>query len=270
MKHKRPSCVKHAIYNFGIILVCGVSILLAEPNDLPGNLEHEIKDLCRTVLSDPTTIIERKKLSELRKQHQQQRRRALDTLVRGLNSYINYQYKLAMQDLNKATKSQYVVELANSVLSTSLEGILDECKKQEKRARLCKSCFHTGTVACGECKGLGAGICVSCVAVSAVWNPSLRRWHIRPMSSKACQVCRGLGWFECKGCAGNGFVRCKKCGSTGGNERKAVEKMIIMATYLSDGGINFFTPDALDCSPRLGPEKSKDTLKEQKKTSSVK
>jgi hypothetical protein len=55
----------------------------------------------------------------------------------------------------------------------------------------------------------------------------------------------------------------------GANEREAIEKLIAMAVYLREGGLDFFTQDALRRSPRLRPEEPKDAQEQRKATNSI-
>jgi len=45
----------------------------------------------------------------------------------------------------------------------------------------------------------------------------------------------------------------------GANEREAIEKLIAMAVYLRNGGVDFCTQNGMKRSPRLRLEKPKDT-----------
>ncbi|MHC4167120.1 MAG: hypothetical protein ACYSWQ_09205 [Planctomycetota bacterium] len=256
MKEPRPGCRVYAMCLAIVVLSCYASFLLADSANASGDSEDEIRDLCKIVLSNPIDSAARRRLAGLRRQQLQRRRQALNALARGLKFYADDRFQSTIPDLSKAMQSKYVVDLANSVLLTPLEDVLEECKKHEKPKTRCPSCLDTKGAVCRDCSGSGVGICPECRGKGTAGRFS------RPGSSGQCRACRGSGCFECSDCAGEGFVPCKRCapkdGGMGANEREAIEKLIAMAVYLREGGLDFFTQDALRCSPRLRPEEPKD------------
>jgi hypothetical protein len=109
-------------------------LLLADSSGSVDEMENEIRGLCRTVLSNPIDSTARRRLAGLRQQQLQHRRQALDALIRGLNFYVRRQGQSATQELGRASQSKYVVDLANSILLTRLEDIIDECRKYKRPA----------------------------------------------------------------------------------------------------------------------------------------
>ena len=256
MKELRPSSREYAICFITVVLSCYASFLLADSANALNDPEDEIKDLCKIVLSNPIDSAARRRLTGLRQQQLQRRRQALNALARGLNFYIDRRLQSTTPELSKAMQSKYVVDLANSVLLTRLEDVLEQCRKHKKPKTRCPSCLDSKWAVCRDCGGAGAGTCQECRGTGRAGRFS------RPGSSGQCRVCRGSGCFECSECASEGFVPCKRCtpknGGMGANEREAVERLIAMAIYLRDGGVDFFTQDALKCSPRLRSEESED------------
>jgi len=257
MKKLRPSFRESAVCFATVVLSCYASFLLADSSNSLGDSEDEIKDLCTIVLSNPIDSAAHRRLAGLRRQQLQQRRQALNALARGLTFYIDRRLQSTMPELSKAMQSRYVVDLANSILLTPLEDVLEECKKYKKPKTRCPSCLETRWAVCKDCSGSGATVCRECRGMGLAGGR-----FSRPGSSGECEGCRGSGYFECGECAGEGFVRCTRCvarnAGMGANEREAIEKLIAMAVYLRNGGVDFFTQNALKCSPRLQLEKPKD------------
>ena len=185
----------------------------------------------------------------------QHRRQSLNALARGLGSYVDHRLQSAIPDLSKAMQSKYVVDLANSVLLIPIEDVLEQCRKHDKPKTRCPFCLDTKLAVCRHCGGAGVEVCRECRGTGRPTRVS------RPGGSRQCVGCRGSGCFECGNCTGEGFAPCKRCapkdGGMGANEREAVEKLIAMAIYLRDGGVDIFTQDALKRSPRLQPEQVK-------------
>jgi len=255
MKELRPDSRKYVVYFVTAILSCLASLLLADSAGSVDEMEIEIQGLCRIVLSNPIDSTARRKLTGLRQQQLQQRRQALDALIRGLNSYIKQQGQAAAQELGRASQSKYVVDLADSILLTSLEDILQESRKYKKPATRCQSCLDTSWAACKGCGGAGVRVCLQCRGVGTA--------GVFSGPGSACRGCGGAGCLECRECGGEGFILCKRCapetGDMGASEQQAIEKLTAMAAYLRNGGIDFFTRDALKCSPRLKPAEPRDT-----------
>ncbi|MHC4582417.1 MAG: hypothetical protein ACYS14_13255 [Planctomycetota bacterium] len=234
MKKLRPNSRKYLVYFVTGLSVFLASLLLADSSGSADEMENEIRGLCRTVLSNPIDSTARRRLTGLRRQQLQQRRQALDALIRGLNSFIRQQGQAAAQELGRASQSKYVVDLANSILLTRLEDIIDECRKYKRPATRCQSCLDTGWATCKGCGGAGVRVCLQCRGAGIA------------------------GVFSGPGISCRGFTLCKRCapetGDMGTSEQQAIEKVTAMAAYLRNGGIDFFTRDALKCSPRLQTE----------------
>ncbi len=252
MRELRPGTRGRAACFVAAVLFCCAPFLLSVRANALSNPEDEIKDLCKIVLSNPIDSAARRRLAGLRRQQLQQRREALNALARGLNFYIDHRLEATIPDLSKAMQSKYVVDLADSVLLTPLQDILEECGKHRKPRTRCPSCLDTRWAVCRDCSSAGVDVCRECRGMGRAGYLS------RTGSSGQCTNCRGSGYFECNACAGEGFVSCRRCapedGGMGANEREAVERVIAMAIYLRDGGVDFFTQDALKCSPRLRSE----------------
>jgi hypothetical protein len=227
------------------------SVLWADATRSFADLEDEIKDLCKHVLSNPIDATARRTLAGLRPPQRQRRHQGLDALARGLDSYVNHQPQPTILNLNKAKQSPYILDWANSILPTSVDDMLEKCKQYKKSTTRCRLCLGTYWSACKSCEGAGVRRCLQCRGLGATSaSPRLGR-------PGHCGACEGLGCFECRECTGEGFVPCMRCtpkdGGIPANERKTIEDLMAMAIYLRDGGIDFFTQDALKCSPRLQP-----------------
>jgi hypothetical protein len=260
MGHVCPGFVKPVRHSIGIALFCWISILPGQQGDLSDKLDDEIKDLCRVVLSRPEDAPARQRLAELRRQQQQQRGEALDALVKGLNSYAGYQLRSAEQNLTKAMQSKYVRDLAGAVLGTGIEDILAQCDTHGRAPTQCRLCFGSHLASCRDCDGRGVLCCRSCQGKGE--GPDRKR-RTRYVSFGICEKCQGLGWIECPTCRGEGFVACERCaardGGTAANTRQAIDRLIAIANYLRNGGIDLVTPDALKCSPRVEPADGQST-----------
>ncbi len=260
MKKLRLSFRECAVCLAAVVLSCYASFLWADSSNASGDLADEIKDLCTIVLSNPIDSAAHRRLAELRGQQLHERRQALNALARGLTFYIDRRLQSAMPELSKAMQSRYAVDLANSILLTPLEDVLEECKKYKRPKTRCPACLETRWAVCRDCSGAGATVCRECRGGGLAGGR-----FSRARSSGECEGCQGSGHFECRDCDGEGFVRCTRCvarnAGMGANEREAIEKLIAMAVYLRNGGVDFFTHDALKCSPRLQLEKPKETQK---------
>jgi hypothetical protein len=186
-------------------------------------------------------------------QEDRQQREALNELRKGLNAYINGHYTAAVEELNKARQSQYVVILANSVLLSSLEDIFTKCVKAKRPMSTCKKCDGTGLDACNECLGSGVKFCPKCKGYALIQKIA--------GGSFFCDICRGAGYIqECNGSdCDMGFKRCQciKKVDVSSHEKQAIEELIAKANYLYSGGIDYFTTEALEPSSKIQPLKPK-------------
>jgi len=245
----------------GGVLLCLAP--LAARAGAPSKLEGEIAALSTRLLQDPLDDAAAQKLAELRAERQKRRREALDALARGLSAYLDGRLAVAAKRLAVAEQWREAADMANATLLRPLDDIIDECKRKTKTATaskpdLCPECGGTKWADCTEtrCYGTGRRRCTRCDG---------RGWRRRGSRSRAtCRACGGTGAVACTECRGRGVVPCPKCGGPkhvddrprsgivlGVKETQAIRKVIARARYLSRGGIDLESPQALKPSPKL-------------------
>ncbi len=244
--------------------VWGVSTCFAPaPASQPAEQEAlagEIARLCRAVLDNPLDSTAGAELRELRHRQQQQRHQALDGLIKGLQAYRDGKRVGAMAGLARAVQSPYVVDLANAILPSTLAEIVEQTRRTIQPGG-CPMCGQTGEADCRRCSGTGIRMCPSCKGT----GDQRTKTHRGARSTGplvVCHECNGTGAVPCPHCNGRGVVPCPKCqGKDAGDSAAgprlapeagaAVEKLIGLAGYLRDGGIDLYSPKALKRSPRL-------------------
>lgn len=195
--------------------------------------------------SNPDELPSIRDLATSSEQPAQKQNDALNDLRKGLNAYINGDYAAAKQGLNNAQQSQYVKTWADSELLTSLEDIRNRCEKALKDMSECRNCDGSGLVACDTCFGSGWIRCPQC------WRQGTT---LSGRGTYSCSNCQGERYVICVKCKGEPFDECKTCtaeAGIGSNERKTIEDVIAKAVYLSNGGIDLFTPQAFEPSPGI-------------------
>ena len=240
----------------GVALACGLAF--AAEAEAPRTPEEETRALSRRVLADPHDAAAVERLKQLRAQEGVRRREPIDALTAGLEAYLEGDFRKAVAELRKAAASPWVLETANQVLLNPVDEVIEDCAKRAAASQqgggLCpecggtgwedcpmKSCYGAGTLLCPVCKGKGSG---------------------RPRGSTQtvlCPRCAGTGELRCKECNGAGVIRCARCGGKGAggaswvgtNAAEAIHKTLTRMRYLRDGGIGLFSPEALECAPKL-------------------
>ena len=249
----------------GLALLCVGSPAAQEASNAPNDVEVRIEALAKTALSDPINSAARTDLAKRRAEQQQKRRQALEALVKALKAYADKQPELARDDLKTAMEDRYVVDLANSVLLVRLEEIASRCaRRTDKVPTQCRLCYGSGWKMCRKCMGVGVTVCRQCYGRGTMPGPTgpgvFPPQRGQTVQGRVCDRCRGTGTFECPECGGRGFKKCdcaaakaKPRADIGVNEREAIEKVIAIANYLRQGGIDYFSAHALECSPKLQP-----------------
>ena len=197
--------------------------------------------------SSPFDLPLSKELAAKSEQQEHQQQDALNNLREGLIAYMNGHYEAAKQRLNKARQSEYVGTWADSELLTSLEDIHKKCEKALQDMSTCKKCDGSGLVACDACYGSGWTPCPQCRGKGKVSNGRM---------SYPCKNCKGRGYEICRKCNGKTFKKCELCtakAGIGSHEKEAIEGVLAKAAYLTNGGIDLFTPEALKPPPKTQP-----------------
>jgi len=197
--------------------------------------------------SNPFDLPLSKELATKSEQQEHQQQDALINLREGLIAYMNGHYEAAKQRLNKARQSEYVETWADSELLTPLEDIHKKCEKALQDMSTCKKCDGSGLVACDACYGSGWTPCPQCRGKGKVSNGRM---------SYPCKNCKGRGYEICKKCNGKTFKKCELCtakAGIGSHEKEAIESVLAKAAYLTNGGIDLFSPEALEPPPKIQP-----------------
>jgi hypothetical protein len=218
------------------------------------DLQAEIATLSSRVLADPMDSTSATKLKTLRQQRQQQQNHDLDRLAQGLEHGLGGRFGLAAQALKRVMDSRFAVALADRQLPLPLADVLERCKSRIG-PQVCPICGDTGWADCRSpgCAGSGLKVCRDCQGKG---RGGARR---SARSSGPCETCERSGSLDCTVCAGRGVVPCPRCARGSGQEKPAltpeetdaVRRLIDLAGYLLDGGIDLYSPDALAKSPRL-------------------
>jgi len=253
----------HPALAFAICCFWGVSLCLAPTStsrpEESENIRKTIEALCRVVLADPLDTKAMAQLSELRRVQKQRRYEALDGLVEGLQRYVDDQPAGMRLGLRKALHDPVAMELTEQVLGIDLNQLSTQ-DGNPLGSDICPLCGDTGSCDCRKCKGIGVSTCATCSG-SGIPRRARSRRQLFDNSVTMCTKCGGTGANPCTECKGQGFVRCRKCaqkailaGSNTGIESKRnekIKKLIAIARYLRDGGIDLYTPNALKCSPMI-------------------
>lgn len=244
------------------VSICLAPSLASRPTEEP-SLAGEITRLRRAVLDDPLDSKTGAELIELRQSRQRQRRQALHGLIEGLQGYLEGKRATVRPGLAKAMQSPYAVSLARAILapvSLSLNQILEE-NKRALGPEACTVCGDTGLADCRKCSATGIKRCPSCKGTGHQRSRSDQAGR-SPGPASPCEQCKGKGAVPCPECNGRGAIQCRKCAAKAAREAAgaarpapheagAVSKLIGVARYLRDGGIDLYSPDALKCSPKL-------------------
>lgn len=225
----------------------------SRPSDR-SKLADDIEQLTRTVLSDPLDSTAIARLTELREREQQQRRQALSGLPEGLQGYLDGKVTTARAGVTQAVQSPYVVDLASHVLGAPLEEVV----RGRLEPAVCPMCGGTSRADCKRCHGSGVQPCRACGGDGFSRDNKGRR---SVGVAIPCEQCKGAGAVPCPHCSGRGVVACEKCAMPAGHaadkpgpkpaQIEAIKKLIGLARYLRDGGLDFYSPRALTCSPKL-------------------
>jgi len=262
--------VAHAAFGYVACCAWGVATCLAPaPATRPAartGLEDEIASAVKVLLANPVDSATSRRLEKLRRQQERQNKQGLDCLGQGLDHYLNGRSALAVQALKRAGRSPYAVALAGQLLSSSLDEILDASEKTIG-PEICPVCGDTGWADCRSagCSGCGLKACPACKGTG--YRDASRRGSDRgarrrppPGPTTACDRCKGTGSVPCGDCRGRGVVPCPRCTANRSGRSKpaiapeaveAVRKLIDLAGYLRDGGLDLYSPQALKRSPKL-------------------
>lgn len=217
-------------------------------------LESKLDRLSRAVLGDPLDSESARELEGLRREQVQLRREGLNGLVEGLTGYMSGGRIGVAPGLEQARRSPDVVRLADWVLNPNAPSLPDIVKQVEGSgsAPLCATCGNTREADCDACNGAGLRPCRECrgrgIQVSNTGT------------TRRCPYCHGIGAIKCDACDGKGYVQCQDCDKSvimnpvdtlDAQARVAIQRLIGMARYLSDGGIDVDSPAGRATVPTL-------------------
>ena len=220
------------------------------------DLRRQLDRLSRQVLADPLDATAATRLGALREQQDQRRSEGLTGLADGLGGWLIGSRIGVAPALTRALASPDVTELADRILGP-VALTLDQIVRQWAgfgETGVCPDCGQTHQADCTACDGAGFLLCRDC-----------RGRGVRPKTGnrsreEACSTCRGTGAVRCGSCQGKGTVKCQTCAKetpAGGasslptDQRTAVERLAALARYLRDGGVDLYTPRALEKSPQM-------------------
>ena len=238
-----------------------LSALLAAPAIAQdGQLKSQIRSLAKQLLADPLDEGTAQKLTQLRQQQEKARQDALEALEKGLQAHLAGRPDVAAQLLRKSLRVPRVVAMADRVLLTSVARLIKKGKggaapvAASKPKGPCPDCADTGWADCPDCFGAGIRVCGNCQGTAKVSDGGRAR---------TCPKCNWTGGLTCDKCRRKGMIPCRACGeipdaaitegmvTSGGRDVQAIKKVIEMARYYREGGINFDTVDALRRAPRI-------------------
>jgi len=244
-------------------LLCTLALAwaVATAGETP-NTASRIAELRTKVLADPGDKKSVGELMNLRIQQRKQREEGRTAAVKGLSAYLDGDFMGAAEQLRKVAAAPGVLAAANSLLLSPIDEIIADCTRRSsasgRAANLCPVCGGTGWADCpaDTCYGTGTVVCPHCRGMG--------RGRHKTRGIVECPKCRGTGYRRCPKCYGSGLVRCPKCGGAvnpeqvwvGSNAAAAIEKALTRLAYLRDGGVDLFSRDALEPSPRLNKTSS--------------
>lgn len=222
----------------------------------------EARILAGRLLANPGDTDTRARLAALRTRGQQDRSDALDALALGLEAHLDGQTAQVAPNLRKALLNPYTVTLANSVLSTTTLADLARPYTGRPGPATTSPATTPAGGGCSKCGGLGW---VDCTATSCMGSGTRICSTCRGMGlgtgGRPCARCGGRGAEECPTCLGKGTIGCDKCAgsppagpATATVPNRSVEdirKLVTMARYLRDGGLDLYSRTAKECSPKI-------------------
>ena len=253
MSSRRPTPLACAGITLSVLLTAST---IAQDRQLQG----QIRSLSKQLLADPLDEGAAQKLAQLRQQQHKERQDALEALEKGLQAHLAGRPDIAAQLLRKSLAVPSVVEIADRVLLTLVAALIREGKGGATRAAPskpkgpCSECGDTGWADCRDCFGAGIRICENCKGTAKILDGARER---------TCPQCNWLGGLNCEKCRGKGMIPCRACGeipdaaitegmvTTGGRDVQAIKKVIEMARYYREGGINFDATSALKRAPKI-------------------
>ncbi len=230
-----------------------------------GDPIDQITSLRAAVLADPYDADQVAALAELREAHDQQRLRSLAALAEGLDAYLAGRYDQAAEHLRAAMRSPQTVELADHVSLVALADLAAQCEGQA-RPDVCDRCGGTGSADCHACSASGQQRCPECKGRGEIRQriavQGKRKTRYLPSNrEKTCPTCQGVGVVTCQICGGQGLLGCDQCQGAlgqplgtpilGDYTRESIQKTIAIARHLADGGLDLYSPSALEVSPKL-------------------
>jgi hypothetical protein len=260
-----------------LAVVAGLTVALssgaasAPPGAASTSARDETQSLIDKLLANPADVAARSRLTELQQQKRQERADALDALALGLEAHLDGRIAAAAQNLQKALECPYAVALANAVLSTTLADLARPYAVAARSTMATPSTRTTSTVGpCPRCSGIGwtdCRVCAStgvkpCTVCRGTGSGPAGRTGTSSMRA-GCNRCSDRGADDCTVCRGRGVIACVSCGgsvpagppspsaSTGANRStEEIRKVISMARYLRDGGLDLYSRSSKDCSPK--------------------
>jgi len=221
--------------------------------------------LLRKLLNGPPDASALSDLIELRNRLLQRDADALSAIACGLRLYLDIGPQLAAGPLDKAMGNPNVSSLA-AALPTPLAKIAGECRAAAlparrgtpagEAARVCLRCGDTHLAPCSRCNGSGYVPCPKCGG-AGVLRGSDSDGTVRILG--LCPQCNGAGVVACQTCGGTGSVECTACKPKPSQaaalllpaaEVREIRKVVCKARWIRAGGIDLYTKDAREPSPK--------------------
>ena len=249
-------------YTLCIGLVAAVLITAGAAVMEVADARLRIDEICMRILAEPAELGlgDEIEVHGLRKQLAEGQKRGYEGLVNGLKAYLDGRYCDGAEYLTMAAEVSSVAKFADDRLDGGFGAILARCDAKCK-AGVCEECGGSGVDDCGVCAGVGWKVCRRCRGQGRITaNDSRRqRGSVEAAGPVTCQLCSGLGVVKCEKCGGKGMAVCDKIGQPGHDavylkpaDKLRIERVIAEAKYLLGGGIDVFTPGALEMAPRVG------------------
>lgn len=254
--------ILHPIKTWIILLTALAAIATA-------SVDEKLNSLTDSLLASPAgfDLTVAYKIKEMRTIQQQEKEQALDQLILGLHAYLNSHFTDAAEFLHNASASQYTIQLTQAALAIPLETLIDDCKAAAKNTS-CEDCLGSTNNDCDQCDGSTMKLCRTCKGFGKVKPESENRKKKKKSEDRArtviCIECSGLGAVRCENCGNTGIVPCKcitrfdviSPAPSSFIDRARFNNLISIARYLRNGGIDFFTPQAIKLAPKLSHPKN--------------
>ncbi len=189
--------------------------------------EDRTETTSRITSQNPQTLDQTPREIDSRSQEKIQ---ALNFMIQALQFYLDGRSDEALVSFEKLASFKQYVDFYESILLVPFDELQRQCETAAISS-LCPYCGDTLLNSCPRCSGSGFEPCPNCADHDV----------------KLCKQCQGHGMVQC-GIAKYHDIDNKILGS---QARQSIQKVIDLASHLRDGGIDFYTPDALAASDTL-------------------